>query len=76
MSKPRKIRPRDLRGKPLTKRQAEVMDLIVAGKNNVEISAILGICVNTVKNHIIWAYRKLDVYGRVLGAVRWDRLKR
>lgn len=76
MSKSGKIRPYDMRGKPLTQRQAEVMDLVVAGKNNVEIRAILGINLTTIKNHLQYAYRKLDAYGRVLAAVRWDRLKR
>lgn len=65
-----------MRGKPLTKKQGEVMDLVAAGKNNVEISAIMGIGVNSVKSHLQWSYRKLDTYGRVLAAVRWDRLKR
>ena len=63
-------------GRPLTKRQAEIMDLLVAGKNNEEIRAILGINVTTIKNHLGRAYRKLDAYGRVLAAIRWDRLKR
>jgi DNA-binding CsgD family transcriptional regulator len=49
---------------------------VVLGKNNVEIRDILGINVTTVKNHLQYAFRKLDTYGRVLAAVRWDRLKR
>ncbi len=45
-------------------REAEVLELIVRGKNRVEIGAALFISENTVKTHIGNLYRKLGVTSR------------
>lgn len=61
----------DLLGKPLTKRQAEVMDLLIRGKDNTEIGMILGISRSTARNHINACCRRLDAHSRVLLAVKY-----
>ena len=45
-------------------REAEVLELIVRGRNRVEIGAALFISENTVKTHIGNLYRKLGVTSR------------
>jgi len=49
---------------PLTVREKEVINLIVAGKDNNEIAATLGISKKTVKNYINNIYSKLQVKSR------------
>ncbi|WP_317206238.1 LuxR C-terminal-related transcriptional regulator [Tenacibaculum piscium] len=49
----------------LTKREAEVLQLIVKGYQNTDISKELFISANTVKTHIKNIYVKLDVKNRV-----------
>jgi DNA-binding CsgD family transcriptional regulator len=48
----------------VTKREREVMELIVQGKSNKEIEEQLCISFSTVKNHAYNLYRKLDVSSR------------
>ena len=48
----------------LTRREFEVMDCVKNGKTNIEISLILKISPNTVKNHLKNIYKKLDVVNR------------
>jgi DNA-binding CsgD family transcriptional regulator len=48
----------------LTQRESEVMGLVKNGKTNIEISMILAISPNTVKNHLKNIFKKLDVVNR------------
>jgi LuxR family maltose regulon positive regulatory protein len=49
---------------PLTRREVEILQLIVAGASNKEISRKLFITINTVKRHITNIYGKLEVTKR------------
>ena len=48
----------------LSKRQVEVAEALIQGKSNKEISALLGIEVNTVQVHLQNVYRKTGAPGR------------
>ena len=48
----------------LTKRELNVLDLIVAGKSNKEIGALLGVSEGTVKIYASHIFAKLDADGR------------
>jgi DNA-binding CsgD family transcriptional regulator len=48
----------------VSKREQEILRLIVDGKSNVEISQILYISLHTVKNHIYRIYRKFGINTR------------
>ncbi|MET3697561.1 LuxR family two component transcriptional regulator [Bacillus oleivorans] len=48
----------------LTERERDILELIVEGKDNAEISRILGITLKTVRNHISNIYSKLHVADR------------
>lgn len=48
----------------LTKREAEIMKLLVGGKSNKEIGASLGVTEGTVKVHIGHVFKKLGARGR------------
>ncbi len=48
----------------LTARQNDVYELIIAGKSNKEIMAILFIEQSTLKSHINQIYKKLNVISR------------
>lgn len=50
----------------LTKREAEVMNLVSIGLNNQEISQRLCISSHTTKAHLSSIYRKLGTNNRVL----------
>ncbi len=54
----------------LTGREAEVLDLLAAGKANLEIARLLAIEPKTVKNHVSRIYRKLGVESRGEAIVR------
>ncbi len=56
--------PVESEGNELTQREAEIMKLIAAGKDNREISGALYIEEKTVKNHINNIYSKLHVNTR------------
>ncbi|MEB3277374.1 MAG: response regulator transcription factor [Lyngbya sp.] len=53
----------------LSNRELEVIRLIVAGKNNQEISEILHISKTTVKFHVNNIFRKLNVNDRTQAAI-------
>lgn len=53
----------------LTRRQREVLDLIVAGKSNKEISRVLDLREGTVKVHVSALFRTLGVSNRSSAAV-------
>lgn len=48
----------------ISKRESEVIELLIQGKSNTEIERSLFISYNTVKNHIYNIYRKLGVKSR------------
>ncbi len=48
----------------LTEREHEILHWVKLGKTNTEISAILSISLNTVKNHLKRIFAKLDVSTR------------
>lgn len=48
----------------ITRREQEVMALLVEGKSNKEIEDLLCISFSTVKNHVYNLYRKLEVNSR------------
>lgn len=55
----------------LTKREQEVMDLVVKGLTNTEISKELKITTHTIKAHLIAIYGKLKVKNRVQAVVKF-----
>ncbi len=54
---------------PLSDREMEVLELVVQGKSNKEIAALLGISHQTVKNHITSILRKFGVEDRTQAVV-------
>jgi DNA-binding NarL/FixJ family response regulator len=52
------------RGQPLTRREAEVAELLRAGVSNKAIAQRLQIEVSTVKNHVHSILVKLELHGR------------
>ncbi len=54
---------------PLSDREMEVLVLVVEGKSNKEIAALLGISHQTVKNHITSILRKFGVEDRTQAVV-------
>ena len=57
-------------GKPLTKREYEVLKYVVMGKSNTEIAEELFISVHTAKAHVCSILQKLSVTHRVQAAVK------
>ena len=51
-------------GKPLTPRERQVLDLVLAFKCNKEIASAFNIDVRTVKEHVSQIYRKFAVHDR------------
>jgi DNA-binding CsgD family transcriptional regulator len=49
----------------ISKRETEIIELIIKGKTNKEIEDILYISFNTVKNHIYNIYKKTGVNSRI-----------
>jgi len=49
---------------PLSKRQAEVAELIAAGSTNLEIATRFGIPQRVIDAHVAWIMTKLDVRKR------------
>ena len=56
--------------RPLTKREIEVLKLVIDGKSNLEISDKLNITIHTVKAHISSILDKLCVTDRIQAAVK------
>jgi DNA-binding CsgD family transcriptional regulator len=48
----------------ISKREREIMELILEGKSNKEIEELLFISFNTVKNHVYHLYQKLGINSR------------
>ncbi|MFE7275452.1 response regulator [Streptomyces sp. NPDC057623] len=55
----------------LSRREAEIMDLIASGMNNQQIAATCFISEKTVKNHINRIFAKLHSTSRVEAAAKW-----
>ena len=55
-------------GRPLTRREAEVLTWVAHGKSNAEIAAILQVCTKTVDKHLERIYPKLGVENRTAAA--------
>jgi DNA-binding NarL/FixJ family response regulator len=55
----------------LSKREAEVMDLIATGQSNGQIAQHLFLSEKTVKNHVNRIYAKLGVDSRVTAIGLW-----
>lgn len=55
---------------PLTTREIEVLELLVEGKNNTQISTETHLSVHTVKTHVSSIFKKLTVNDRVKAAVK------
>jgi transcriptional regulator EpsA len=64
MGKDRRV----LRSNLLSERENEVMQWVIKGKSNQDISIILNISAYTVKNHIYRIYKKLNVSNRAQAA--------
>lgn len=56
--------------KKLTKRELEVLNLLITGKNNNEIAKELSISVHTIKAHVCSILHKMSVEVRVQAAVK------
>jgi DNA-binding NarL/FixJ family response regulator len=54
----------------LTEREAEVLGLIAAGRNNPDIARELDITVKTVQNHVSRVLAKMHVHDRTQAALR------
>lgn len=54
---------------PLSEREGEVLDLVVAGLTNAAVARRLGISERTVREHIARIFLKLRVSSRVEAAV-------
>lgn len=54
-----------------TKREQEVLDLLIQGYNNTQISEKLNITCHTTKAHIASIYEKLNVSNRVQATVKY-----
>ncbi|EGW36054.1 response regulator [Desulfosporosinus sp. OT] len=67
--------PNDI-GELLSGREEEIMNLIVKGLNNQEISSILGITIRTVKFHTSNILSKLGVKSRSKAVVAWTMVSK
>ena len=55
----------------LTEREKEVIELMIEGYNNSQISNKLSISIHTVKVYASSIYRKLDVQNRIQAVVKY-----
>ena len=59
----------------LTKREEEVLELLIKGLNNTEISKLLCISNHTTKAHVSSIFSKLHVFNRVQAVVKYLEIK-
>ena len=55
---------REPAGGPLSRREAEVIGLLAAGRENAEIATALGVSVHTVERHVANIFVKIGVRNR------------
>jgi two-component system, NarL family, response regulator len=55
---------KEVQSERLTKREAQIMKLVVAGKSNKEIGVALGVTEGTIKVHAGHVFKKLGASGR------------
>jgi DNA-binding CsgD family transcriptional regulator/uncharacterized membrane protein len=72
------VRERLRRDFGITKREAEIVELVAEGKTNPEIGARLFVSVATVKTHVYRIMRKLEAssrneVGRIYLELKWNR---
>lgn len=53
----------------LTKREQQILNFLMAGLSNKEISTLLEISCHTVKNHLYSIFNKLGVSGRTQAVI-------
>jgi DNA-binding NarL/FixJ family response regulator len=70
IKKPRAAAERASAVEPLTARESAILDLVVEGKANKEISRTLGLAEGTVKNHVSNILAKLHARSRMELAVK------
>ena len=70
----RRHRPGNLRGLDITPRQAEVLELVLAGKSNKVICRELGLAEGTVKNHVAAVLKALNATNRVEAVIAAAKL--
>jgi DNA-binding NarL/FixJ family response regulator len=58
---------------PLTRRETEILEYIANGNSNKEVAHALGICNQTVKNHVTSIIRKLAANDRTHAVVLASR---
>jgi DNA-binding CsgD family transcriptional regulator len=58
-------------GDSLTRREAQILEMISRGLTNGEIAARIGVTVHAVKFHLNGIFRKLGVSNRTAAAVRY-----
>jgi DNA-binding NarL/FixJ family response regulator len=76
IKKPRSASDTDAKGEALTARETIVLDLIVEGKSNKDISRVLSLAEGTVKNHVSNILSKLHARSRTelaVKALNWPR---
>lgn len=56
----------------LTERERDILALICEGRSDLDMSRILGLSQNTVRNHVASLYRKIGVHRRS-AAIIWAR---
>jgi ATP/maltotriose-dependent transcriptional regulator MalT len=54
--------------RPLSVREAEVLEMVATGLSNEQVAARLGVTVHAVKFHLAGIYRKLGVANRTQAA--------
>ncbi|ROT33432.1 response regulator transcription factor [Micromonospora sp. HM5-17] len=67
--------PRSDRRRPLSPREAQVMDGISRGMRNADIAAMLRVELKTVKNHVNRIFGKLGARNRVEAVLIWQRYR-
>lgn len=69
------FRPAPVGHNPLSERELDVLQWVVSGKTNWEISIIMGVTVDTVKFHMKNIYRKLDACNKAQAIASAHRLE-
>lgn len=74
LRQPRRIAQPEAELADLTSREREVLGLVCEGQTDDDISVMLGLSRNTVRNHVSRIYTKIGVHRRA-GAVVWARTR-